>query len=341
MWCPTARLRIAFCGSCLKHWTSQLVLPLLAPLESWSLFSWASRCLFDILLTCAFAKQVIVPLLIGQDPVSRGRVCAHQVITDISPQKSSICFSFSFIDGVGSALKVAAQPDLLRRAGVSPRSLLCPQRALGNNPVSLPFPVNSAYLLTLREAMKAALTDQQAYDTAFTSDGFLSLSFSHSLFLQSLSILTLSLSFFPATTSQSVVSPFFFFFFPSHGPCWHRNPSLLTRGESGTCWRPLLFMRQCDPLCHPLSARGVCLNCRFLYSLYQPGVANEKHQVNTTTRTAIPLNLLIHLDTANWNPCELHSGHHPFSCQLWKGNLYAIWSNFFETDAKINSPWTH
>lgn len=71
VWCPTAWLRIAFCGSCLKHWTSQLVLPLLAPLESWSLFSWVPRCLFDILLTCAFAKQVIVPLLIGQDLVSR------------------------------------------------------------------------------------------------------------------------------------------------------------------------------------------------------------------------------------------------------------------------------
>lgn len=69
--CPTAQLRIAFCGSCLRHWTSQLVLPLLAPLESWSLFSWVSRCLFDILLTCAFAKQGIVLLLIGQDLVSR------------------------------------------------------------------------------------------------------------------------------------------------------------------------------------------------------------------------------------------------------------------------------
>lgn len=86
-------------------------------------------------------------------------------------------------------------------------------------------------------------------------------------------------------------------------------------GESGTCWRPLLFMRQCDPLCHSLSARGVCLHRRSPYSLYQPGVANEKHQVNTTTRTAVALNLLIHLDIANWNPCELHSGHHPFSCK--------------------------
>lgn len=82
-----------------------------------------------------------------------------------------------------------------------------------------------------------------------------------------------------------------------------------------TCWRPLLFMRQCDPLCHPLSARGVCLHRCSLCSLYQPRVANEKHQVNTTTRTAMALNLLIHLDTTNWNPCELCFGTHPFSCR--------------------------
>jgi len=86
-------------------------------------------------------------------------------------------------------------------------------------------------------------------------------------------------------------------------------------GECGTRWRPLLFMRQSDPLCHPLSARGVCLHHCSLYSLYQPEVANEKHQVNTTTRTAMTLNLLIHVDTTNWNPCELHSGQCPFSCK--------------------------
>lgn len=119
----------------------------------------------------------------------------------------------SLIDSLGSALRVAAQPDLLRRASAFLRS----QRAPGNNPVSLPFPANSVYLLTLREAMKAALTDKQSYDAAFMSglDFFLSLSL---------------LAFLPPSRmSQSVVSPFF----PSHGPCWHRNPSLLTLGRMG------------------------------------------------------------------------------------------------------------
>lgn len=98
----------------------------------------------------------------------------------------------SLIDSLGSALRVAAQPDLLRRASAFLRS----QRAPGNNPVSLPFPANSVYLLTLREAMKAALTDKQSYDVAFMSglDFFLSLSL---------------LAFLPPSRmSQSVVSPF-------------------------------------------------------------------------------------------------------------------------------------
>lgn len=88
---------------------------------------------------------------------------------------------------------MAAQPDLLRRASGSLRT----QRALGNNPVSLPFPANSVYLLTLREAMKAALTDKQSYDAAFMSGlDFLSPSLSF-------------LSILPASRmSQSVVSPF-------------------------------------------------------------------------------------------------------------------------------------
>ena len=58
-----------------------------------------------------------------------------------------------------------AQPDLLRHANAS----LCTPKALGNNPVLLPFPANSVYLLTLREAMNAALTDKQSYDAAFMS----------------------------------------------------------------------------------------------------------------------------------------------------------------------------
>lgn len=78
---------------------------------------------------------------------------------------------------------MAAQPDLLRRTRASLRT----QRAPGNNPVSLPYPANSVYLLTLREAMKAALTDKQSYDAAFIS----------------------GLDFFPPSRmSQSVVSPF-------------------------------------------------------------------------------------------------------------------------------------
>lgn len=147
--------------------------------------------------------------------------------------------------------------------------------------------------------MNAALSDKQSYDAAFMSglDFFL---------LRSSRLLNNSVS------CQSTL--------PSHGPCWHRNPSLLAWGVwvwggVGHVGRPLLFMRQCDPLCHPLSARGVCLHRCSLCSLYQPGVANEKHQVNTTTRTAMALNLLIHPDTTNWNPCELCFGTHPFSCR--------------------------
>lgn len=91
---------------------------------------------------------------------------------------------------------MAARPDLLRRASAS----LCTQRAPGNNPVSLPFPANSVYLLTLREAMKAALTDKQSYDAAFMSG--LDFSLSLSLSPSHSSILP------PSRMSQSVVSPF-------------------------------------------------------------------------------------------------------------------------------------
>jgi len=85
-------------------------------------------------------------------------VCARQVISDITPQKRSGCL-LSIV--LGSALRVAAQPDLLRRAST--------QRAPGNNPVALPLPANTVYLLTLREAMKAALTYKQSHDDAFKS----------------------------------------------------------------------------------------------------------------------------------------------------------------------------
>lgn len=145
--------------------------------------------------------------------------------------------------------------------------------------------------------MKAVLTDKQSYDTAFMSGLDFFLSLSSPFFLP------------PECLSQLSV------LFPSPWALLTQESVTPHAGESGTCWRPLLFMRQCDPLCHPLSARGVCLHRCPPYSLYQPGVANEKHQVNTTTRTAMALNLLIHLDTANWNPYELHSGHHPFSCK--------------------------
>lgn len=125
-----------------------------------------------------------------------------------------------------------------------------------------------AYLLARREA-----TDKQSYDAGFMSGlGF-------SLPAERLSQLSVLPPEPRALLTQESVTP--------------------RALASGTCWRPLLFMRERDPLCQPLSARGVCLNCGFLYSLYQPGVANEKHQVNTTTRTAAPLNLLIRLDTGN------------------------------------------
>lgn len=174
--------------------------------------------------------------------------------------------ALSLIDSLGSALRAAAQADLLRRASASLRT----QRAMGNNPVSLPFCANSVYLLALREAMKTALTDKQSYDAPFMSG--LDPPPRCSSSPQNVCQLPVVFPWPWALLTQESVTPH--------------------TGESGTCWRPLLFMRQCDPLCHPLSARGVCLHCRSPYSLYQPGVANEKHQVNTTTRTAMAFKAL-------------------------------------------------
>lgn len=200
-------------------------------------------------------------------------MCACQVISDITLSEKQRLPLLPLVDSLGSALRAAAQPDLLRRAWASLRT----QRAPGTNPVSLPFPANSVYLLALREAMKAALTDKQSYDAAFMS----------------------GLAFFPPP-------PFFLppeclsqlsVLFPQPWALLTQESVTPHTGESGTCRRPLLFMRQRDPLCHPLSARGVCLHRRSPRSLYQPGAANEKHQVNTTTRTATalkPLNSFRH-----------------------------------------------
>lgn len=80
---------------------------------------------------------------------------------------------------------MAAQPDLLRHASASVHA----QRAPGNNPVPLPLPANTVYLLTLGEAMKTALTDKQSYNAAFMSQLDFSLSSASRM-------------------SQSVVSPF-------------------------------------------------------------------------------------------------------------------------------------
>lgn len=121
---------------------------------------------------------------------------ACQVIGDITPRKSGVRLSFPFIDSLGGGvLRVAARPDLLRRAGASRRA----QRAPGTNPVSLPPPANSVYLLALREAMNAALTDKQSYDAAFMSGLFF-------LFFSSLPP--------PQNVSVSCHS-----FLPRHGPC--------------------------------------------------------------------------------------------------------------------------
>lgn len=91
---------------------------------------------------------------------------------------------------------------------------------------------------------------------------------------------------------------FIFYFFLS--PCLHNvsvwvvilstwNQSLLTQGRAAGTWRrPWLFMSRCDPLCHPCQ-REVSVCNTAPYSLYQPGVSNESHQVNTTTETATAL----------------------------------------------------
>lgn len=136
------------------------------------------------------------------------------------------------------------------------------------------------------------------------------------------------------------------FFFPSHGPCWHKNPSLLTWGRVGQVgghyysWGSVIHsVTRCQ---HEVS---VCTTAPL--TLYQPGVANEKHQVNTTSRTAMALNLLIHLDIANWNPCELHSGHHPFSYKpllkgkmcMWFDRFCFLFFFFLVGDGRMNSPW--
>lgn len=50
-----------------------------------------------------------------------------------------------------------------------PNRSLRTQRAPVNNPVSLPVAATRVYLLALREAMRAALTDKQSYDAAVMS----------------------------------------------------------------------------------------------------------------------------------------------------------------------------
>lgn len=85
-----------------KHWTFQAALPLLAPLESWSLFSSISCHLFNIPLTCAFAKQGIVPLLIGRDLVSQEECVPARLSVTSLLRKSSVClfFPLSIVRGV-------------------------------------------------------------------------------------------------------------------------------------------------------------------------------------------------------------------------------------------------
>ena len=305
-----------FCGSCLKHRTRQPALPLLAPLETWS--SLRSRSLFDILLTCAFAKWGIVLLLISQDLVSEEeRVPARLSVTSVL--RKGAFASPSLIDSLGSALRAAAQPDSLRRASSSPRT----QRAPGNNPVSLPFPCKQR-LFTHSQGGNEGSSDRQTilWCTLHVSTGFFF------LFLSSSPPP-------PQNVSVSCQS----FFFPSHGPCWHRNPSLLTRGRVGHVgghyysWGSVIHsVTRCQ------REVSVCTAAPLTLFISQGWLMRSTRLIPPLEQQWL-LNLLIHLDTANWNPCKLHSGHHPFSC---KPPLQTcMWSDLIlGSGARINSPST-
>lgn len=243
-----------------------------------------------------FVKPGIVLLLIGQDLVSdEERVPARLSVT--SPLRKVALVSPPSIHSKEKECLIYWD---------SPAPVCAPQRhRITIQEHFLSLQTLFIYPLSGRQWMQA-LTDKQSYDAAFMSglDFFLLHSWTSPEYLSHLSVH--SPQPWALLTQKSVTSHM---------------------GECRTCWRPLLFMRRCDPLCHPLSARGVCLHHCSLCSLYQPRVANEKHQVNTTTGTTMTLNLLIHLDTVNWNPCELLFGNHPFSC---KPQLNAVCWNFTE-----------
>lgn len=115
--------------------------------------------LFYIPLTRGFTQMKLSSTIDQPGPSRSGRARAARLSWRSRFRKAALA-SPSLI-----ALRAAAPPDLLRCASASSRT----QRPVGNNPVSLPFPANTVYLLALREAVKTALTDKQSYDAPFMS----------------------------------------------------------------------------------------------------------------------------------------------------------------------------
>lgn len=118
----------------------------------------------------------------------------------------------SLIDSLGSVLRVPAQPDLLRQRLSAPQRHWVTIRSyfLSQQTVFI-------YSLSGRQWMQLSLTNNLMMQPS-CQDRFFFLPVPPSS-LYSPSLLNISVS------CQS--------FFPSHTPCWHRNPSLLTWGSVG------------------------------------------------------------------------------------------------------------
>lgn len=163
---------------------SQLFLPLLTPLYFFSARSLAAYLTFpspvhlpSVALFCYWLAET---WSVGKSVCPAGYQWHHSSEKQCSP----LLF---LIDGLGSALRVAAQPDLRRHANTS----LCTLKAPGSNPVSLPFPCKQC-LFTRSQGGNECGSDWQTilWCSLHVRTGFLSLSLSprQSSFLQNISV---------------------------------------------------------------------------------------------------------------------------------------------------------
>ena len=253
LWCPASCFGF---DSRLERKTSQPAPPLLAQLEICS-FVQLSSLIWHSAHLCVCQAQHCAAIDLPRTWSVRKSACPPGYQWHHPSEKRHLPL-LSLIDSLGSVLRVPAQPDLLRQ------HLSAPPKALGNNPLLLPLPANSVYLLTLREAMNAALTDKQSYDAAFMSGlNFFSFFFLFPLLSPSLSSL---FSPFP-WTSQSVVSLFSPAIRPvdtgirhfSHGGVWDMLVAITIHEAARSTPSPFVSKRCLSSLLLPLlslSARG-------------------------------------------------------------------------------------